>query len=180
MGRPLIIYVQEAVLRLADELIVVFSSKNQADSFKTVIEKTARTVIDTGATRCPIVGAMSGLSHANGKYSALFACDMPLISANVVSQLYDMCIDRDATVPRWPNGFIEPLHAVYRTEAAFRASRSSLREGRTDMRSMIARLKDVRYVSTLFLQRFDSQLDTFLNVNVLEDLRQAELCLRQP
>ena len=178
-GRPLVTYVQEAVRSLAEELIVVFSSKNQADCFRRAVDRSARIIIDADVLRCPIVGAVSGLSHATGKYSALLACDMPLISANVVSRLYDMCIHRDATVPRWPNGFIEPLHAVYRTEVALQASRSSLKEGRMDMRSMIERLSDVRYISTLFLQRLDSQLWTFFNINSQEDLRQAEICLRR-
>jgi molybdopterin-guanine dinucleotide biosynthesis protein A len=45
------------------------------------------------------------------------------------------------------------------------------------MRSMIASLKKVHYVSTLALKQIDPNLTTFFNINTPKDLRKAEQML---
>jgi len=48
-----------------------------------------------------------------------------------------------------------------------------------DLRSMIACLKRVRYVSTIVFQQLDSKLLTFFNVNNPRDLKRAERMLKR-
>ena len=73
---------------------------------------------------------------------------------------------------------MEPLQAVYRRKPALEAAENALTKGKLDMRSMIERLRGVRYVSTLVLQQSDPELRTFFNVNAPLDLKRAELMLR--
>ncbi|MDH5267770.1 MAG: hypothetical protein OEW62_08855, partial [Candidatus Bathyarchaeota archaeon] len=73
-----------------------------------------------------------------------------------------------------PNGYIEPLQAVYHTKSALTATKTALKEKKLDLQSMIAHLKSIRYISTLVLKQIDSELSTFFNINTLEDLRKAE------
>ena len=85
----------------------------------------------------------------------------------------------NAVIPRWPNGYIEPLQAVYRTDKALKASEEAVENGRMDMRSMIRGLRRVRYVSTIVIREIDPELDTFMNINSRFDLRRAELILKR-
>jgi len=93
--------------------------------------------------------------------------------------LLDLCGGKNAVIPRWPNGYIEPLQAVYRTKPALEAAKNVLGEGKFNMRSMIDSLGGIRYISTLVLQQLDPKLKTFFNINTPLDLKKAEYMLRE-
>jgi molybdopterin-guanine dinucleotide biosynthesis protein A len=126
----------------------------------------------------PLVGALTGFQVACGKYAVLLPCDTPLVSKDVVSLFFELCISRNAVVPRWPNGYIEPLQAVYCTRPAYEAAKNALSGGELNIQSMVNRLHGVRYVSSLVLQQMDPELRTFLNINTPLDLKRAETILK--
>jgi len=174
VGKPLIRHVLDKVDDIVDEKIVVVSSKVQAENFAKVVGSDANVFMDMNEARSPLVGALAGLEEAHGKYALLLPCDTPLISKGVLLFLLDLCIDKNAVIPRWPNGYIEPLHAVYFTKSALEAAKNALGEGKLNMQSMINGMRGVRYVSTLVLQQLDPDLRTFFNINTPLDLKKAE------
>jgi molybdopterin-guanine dinucleotide biosynthesis protein A len=93
--------------------------------------------------------------------------------------LLDLCAGRNAVIPRWPDGKIEPLQAAYNVKCAAIAAEAALKEGKRDMQGMIAHLRRIRYVSTLVLQQYDPKLDTFLNINTVQDWKKAEHALQR-
>jgi molybdopterin-guanine dinucleotide biosynthesis protein A len=93
--------------------------------------------------------------------------------------LFDLCPNKNAVIPRWPNGFIEPLQAVYRIKPALEAAKKALSNGKLNMRSMVNRLRSVRYVSTLVLRQLDTELNSFFNINTLADLERAEVIIKK-
>jgi len=177
MGKPLILHVYDEIRKLADEVLVVVSPKDRVDPFSRLFNSSVRIVIDNGAVHSPLVGTLTGLKRASGEYSLLLPCDTPFLSNKVLSLLFDLCNGFDLTIPRWPNGYIEPLQAVYHTGFATHAAKTALSKGRKDMRSMISLLAKVRYVSTIVLEELDPRLNTFFNVNTRADLRKAERIL---
>lgn len=177
-NKPLIEYVLDAISTLVDEKMVVASSKVQAENYAKVLGSDVNVLIDVDDAQSPLVGALTGFKEAHGRYALLLSCDMPFVSNDVVSLLFELCINRNAVIPRWPNGYIEPLQAVYCTKPAYEAAKNALSEGKLNMQSMVDRLRSVRYVSTLVLQQLDPGLRTFFNINTLLDLRRAESMLR--
>jgi molybdopterin-guanine dinucleotide biosynthesis protein A len=175
--KPLIKHVLEAVNPIVDEIIVVVNSKAQVEEFSKILGN-VKIVVDNLDMHGPLVGAATGFKTANGEYGLLLPCDTPLLSKEVLTLLLDLCVNRNAVIPRWPNGYIEPLQAVYRVKPALEAAEKALNEGKTDMRSMIERLRGVRYISTLVLQQFDPSLKFFINVNTPIDLKKAEQLLK--
>jgi molybdopterin-guanine dinucleotide biosynthesis protein A len=135
-------------------------------------------IIDGYKVRGPLVGALTGFEGAQGEYSLLLPCDTPFVSSQIMLFLLDLCINKNAVIPRWPSGYIEPLQAAYHTKSALTAAKIALKEGKQDLRSMIARLRGVRYVSTMVLQQMDSELLTFFNINTFGDLKRAESLLK--
>lgn len=176
-NRPLIMHVLDAVSSLVDEKIIVTSSKAQAENYAKIVGPDIEVIVDRERVQTPLLGALTGFERSCGTYSLLLPCDTPLVSRAILSLLLELCVNKTATIPRWPNGCMEPLQAVYHTKSALEAARSAMNNGGLNMRDMVNRLAGVRYVSTLVLQQLDLDLVTFFNVNTALDLKRAESLL---
>jgi len=177
-NEPLTKYVIDAISTIVDEKIIVTNSKAQAEKYAKIGGPNAQVLIDAYDVRGTLVGALTGFEKAHGKYSLLVPCDTPFISKDVVLLLFELCVNKTAAIPRWPNGYTEPLQAVYCTRLATEAAKMALSEGKLDLRSMVEKLHGVRYVSTLVLQQLDTGLRTFFNINTPLDLKKAENMLK--
>jgi len=177
-GKPLVLHVINRVSKVVDDVLVVVSSKDRKNNFETILGENANLLIDKEESQSPLIGAITGFESAEGEYSLLLPCDTPLVSTRIVQFLLDMCINRSAAIPRWPNGYIEPLQAVYHTKSALTAAKKSFTQGNRNMQSMIDNLRGVRYVSTMVLEQLEPDLLTFFNVNTPQDLKKAESILR--
>jgi molybdopterin-guanine dinucleotide biosynthesis protein A len=172
-NKPLIKYVIDAVKSLVDETIVVTSSQDRIAKYAKAVSADVRFAVDACESKGPLIGALTGFESAHGKYALLLPFDMPFVSREVVSLLFELCLNKAAAIPRWPNGQIEPLHAVYQTKVALEAAKIAVGEGKLDMRAMIEKMRGVRYVSTLVIQQLDPDLRTFFNINTPLDLKKA-------
>ena len=177
-NKPLVKHIMDKTKDLVDERLVVVSSKIQAERYSNILDEDANLLVDDAGVHCPLAGAATGLERAKGKYSLLLPCDTPFVSVEILHLLLELCINRNAAVPRWPNCNTEPLQAVYRTTPALEAAKNALLSGRLNLQAMIDDLQRVRYVSTLVLQQLDPQLRTFFNVNTPLDLKKAEAMLK--
>lgn len=177
--KPLLQHVLDAVGNVVDEKIVVVGSENQAESYVKLVGSEVKIFIDEGDVQSPLAGALKGFKETINEYALLLPCDTPFVSKNVISLLFDLCPNKSAVIPRWPNGYIEPLQAVYSTKPAFEAAKKALSEGKLNMQSMVDKLRGVRYVSTLVLRQLDPELKSFFNVNAPMDLKRAEIMLKE-
>ncbi|MDH5460943.1 MAG: molybdenum cofactor guanylyltransferase [Candidatus Bathyarchaeota archaeon] len=178
-GKPLVLHVLDKALHIVDEVVVVVSSDAQRRAFSCALHDEVDVTVDKYEKQSPLVGALTGFERVRGKHSLLLPCDTPFISNRVLSLLLDLCINRNAAIPRWPNEYIEPFQAAYRTQSALRAAETALEEKKLDMQSMILHMTRVRYISTLVLRQMDPKLLTFFNINTPEDLKRAESILKR-
>ncbi len=174
--KPLILYILEKVSTVVNEILVVVSSKRQEKAY-THFKSNAKIVIDKYATQSPLVGALTGFESTHSEYSLLLPCDTPFVSSEIASLLLELCVGKDAAIPRWPNNYLEPLQAAYCTKSALTATKKALEDEKMNMHSMIANLKKAHYVSTSVLKQMDPKLMSFFNINTPEDLRKAECML---
>jgi len=177
-GKPLLAHVLDKISNVVDEIVVVVSSESQKRVFEGLVKQKAKVTVDIDKAQSPLVGALTGFESVHGQYSLLLSCDAPFISIEIASLLLDLCINRNAVIPRWPNGFIEPLQAAYHTKSAQVAAKKTLENGKMNFQSMIALLRGVRYISTMVLKQIDPELLTFFNVNTPDDLKKAESILK--
>lgn len=176
-GKPLIKHVLNSLEKVAEEVIVVVSSKAQVERYAKVVGSSCRVLVDSTELHGPVAGAITGFEAASGEYSVLLPCDTPFVLPDILSLLVDLCVNKNAAIPRWPNCYIEPLQAAYRTKPAAEAAAKALCTGEVNMRAMVNKLSGVRYVSTMVLEQLDSEFRTFFNVNSPLDLRKAETML---
>jgi molybdenum cofactor guanylyltransferase len=172
-GKPLLNHVIDAVEGLVEEVIVVTNTQARADAYGKLVSEEVRFAVDVRESKGPLVGALTGFEEAKGEYSALLPFDSPFVSKEVLSLLFDCCVGKAATVPRWTNQDIEPLHAVYHTKQALVAAEEALAENEFDMQAMVERLCGVRYISTMVIEQLDPDFKTFFNVNTPLDLKKA-------
>ncbi|MDH5664496.1 MAG: molybdenum cofactor guanylyltransferase, partial [Candidatus Bathyarchaeota archaeon] len=150
--KPLILHVVDRVSKVVNETVVVVGSCVQKEKFESLSGHKANVVADKHEAQSPLVGALTGFESAKGEYSLLLPCDTPFISSQIAQFLLDTCVNKGAVIPRWPSGYIEPLQAAYQTKLALTATKEALEQGKMDLRSMIARLRRVRYISTVVLR----------------------------
>lgn len=176
--KPLIKHVLDAIENLVNDKVVVVSSEVQAKDYEKVLNRDVKVLIDAERIQTPLIGALTGFEAVQGEYSLLLSCDIPFVSKDILSLLLDLCVNKAAVIPRWPNYYIEPLQAVYHTKSAIRAFKNALSRGELNMQAMLDELRGVRYVSTLVIQQLDPQLKTFFNINAQLDLKKAESMLK--
>jgi len=179
VGQVLVVRVLRRVLNIADERLIVAGSEAQRSALLRLPRLNAKVVVDKYQDHSPLIGALTGFEAVSAEYALLLPCDAAFVSADVASLLLDLCVDRSAVIPRWPNGYIEPLQAAYNVKLAKEAARRALDDGKRDMLSMIGHLHYVRYVSTMVLRQYDEGLSTFFNINTLGDWRRAESMLKK-
>jgi molybdopterin-guanine dinucleotide biosynthesis protein A len=97
---------------------------------------------------------------------------MPCVNQDVVSYLFDVIGDYDAVIPCWNREMFEPLHAVYRRRPLI----SFLNNHKTrSLRAMVGNMK-TKYVSVEDLRKYDRSLETFTNINRLDELKKFDIC----
>ncbi len=178
-NRPLISHVINRISGIVDETIVVVGSNSQKESFKASMKSEITVLADELNIQGPLVGMLTGFETLKANYSLLLPCDTPFVSVHVATLLLDLCEGKGAAIPRWPNGYIEPLQSAYHVKSAINAAQKVLDEGKLNLASMIEDIRGVRYVSTLVLQQLDPKLLTFFNVNTPADFKRAESMLKR-
>ena len=178
-GKPLVIHVLERIASAVDERLIVVGSEAQHETVCRFLGLDAKVVVDRYGDGGPLIGALTGFESAGADYALLLPCDAAFVSLKVADLLFDLCVGRSAAIPRWPNGYVEPLQAVYDVKRAREAAKAAFDDGKRDMNALISRLSGVRYVSTLVLQQFDEKLTTFLNINTVNDWKRAESMLKR-
>lgn len=177
LGKPMIMHVYDRVASFVDEVIIVVSSIVQFNKYKNLTNRVS-VIIDEGNFQGPLIGALAGFKGATGEYSLLLSCDTPLLSGKIISLFLELAVGYDAVISRWPNNYIEPLQAVYKTKAAYTSALVAIENRAFRMLNLVMGLKRVLYISTLFLRNIDPHLDTFRNVNTQSDLAEVEKILR--
>lgn len=174
LGKPLITYVIHEINQIVDEVIVVVASEEQKKALTNLVSSSVRIIIDEYTLRSPMVGALTGFKYALGEYSLLLPCDTPLISRKVISLLFQIAHGLEAVIPKWPNNYIEPLQAVYKTKVAYKSALEAIKSKKMRMKNMIIQMKNILYISTTIIQNLDPTFNTFLNINTPEDLKRIE------
>ncbi|OPY28241.1 MAG: molybdopterin-guanine dinucleotide biosynthesis protein MobA [Methanocella sp. PtaU1.Bin125] len=170
-GRPMICHVREAIAPLVDEIIVSVRDEEQRNRvFPYLIDGHNVFVYDELRDIGPLAGVLPSLKAARGEYVVIVACDMPLVNTRVIELLFEKAKGHEAAVPVGNDGFIEPLHAVYRREPMVRAVETAVSKGERRIAAPLKHLRDVVYVTSDEIRIIDPELKTFLNVNRAEDL----------
>jgi molybdopterin-guanine dinucleotide biosynthesis protein A len=164
MGRPLIDHALSIACRSSRNIYVLVNSTEQGARIDQVANlRGARIILDhheTGVFPNPLIRSVRQLNH---NLIFLMGCDMPFLDHRLPYLLLGKMGRFGAAIPSWPNGFVEPLTALYRRSCFPSTTVLSLRELVGVMGAVLIP------VCELGLDR-----ESFFNINTREDLLMAE------
>jgi molybdopterin-guanine dinucleotide biosynthesis protein A len=163
-GKTFIERLIESLTQVVDEIILVARDPEQCKRFRAISGVRCITDIRTGTG--PIGGLHAGTLAARGEVIFVSACDMPCVDPRVITHLFNRIEGYDAAIPSWNSDMLEPLHAVYRRTAlmGYLKNHDSL-----SLRTMVRGLNTL-YVPIDEIRTIDHELNTFTNINKIEDL----------
>jgi len=157
---------------IADEILISCRDENQREIIYNMVHLPC--IVDKVEGVGPVGGIYAGFSEMQSDTCFLVAGDMPLLNQNVILHLFEQAEEDPSCagiVPCWPDGELEPLHAVYRKDAVL----SYLKDNK-DIRRMHSIVSNipVRYLPVEELRTYDPSLRFLTNVNTHEDLIELE------
>lgn len=118
----------------------------------------------------PLGGIYTAILAASPGCALVVACDMPFLTAALLSRLVAECAGVDAVVPRTADGY-HPLCAVYAPSAAARIHRR-IQNGQLKVIDALADLR-VREIGPEELAPYDPDGTVFININTPDDYQRA-------
>ncbi len=168
-GRPLIALIVERIKIAVDNVIISVRDETQGRLLESHLPGYIFSY-DAYRNIGPLAGILAGLEACEDEYCFVAACDMPFINDNVVNMLFRRCEHYDAAIPRWEDGFLEPLHAVYRRKPMIRETKKAIEKGETIILAPVFKL-NVNFVAVDEIRMMDPDLRTFMNINTREDIQ---------
>lgn len=166
-GKHMIQHVFERVSKFTNEIVI--SCKDECDKLSKMFPN-SKIVKDVVNETGPLVGLVSSLPHISSTYVAVITCDSPKINHLLIRALLDRARGHDGAVPMWPNGYLEPLQAVYDKERLRSVVENLYRKNEMKISKVIKNLKDIVYLPIDNLKVIDPKLESFLNANSPEDI----------
>lgn len=172
--KPLIEYIIDQSRKITDSIVVTISKNDSIEEFQKILPSDIEIIRDDGGLKSPLTGLISGLNKFLEGYVAVIACDMPFIKSEVLNLLFEKAIGFDLAIPRWPNGYLEPLHAVYEYNKTRQCLSQLKINNRTRVSDLISMLKSVNYLDISAIRKIDPSLRVFFNINSENELKIAE------
>ncbi len=167
-GKPMIQHVVGEVSKLSKEIAISCRSSGREKLVGMFLG--AKVVVDEDERKGALTGLVSALPEIKSEYTALVTCDCPKIKLEVIKLLFENAKNHGGAVPRWPNGYVEPLQAVYKTEKLRKAVNEAWKKGKMKLMEVLNGIPDIVYVPTEKLRVIDPKLESFMNVNSPEDI----------
>lgn len=172
--KPLILHVLETASEVADEIIMVLRDSEQLREYKSMLKeynfskKNLIICIDPIKDQGPLMGIYSGLKNTGSNRALVVPCDSPFISKNFIENIFNIVEDKfDAIVPKWSDGRIEPLHAIYNKNIVSKIE--NIINDKRDVKSLLNILK-VKYIE---VHTLDTSTRSFWNLNNPDDLNKS-------
>ncbi len=126
--------------------------------------------------RSSLAGVHAALTRAENDRVFITACDLPLLKPALVNGLLESSsLESDVVVPT-SEKYFEPLCAVY-SKACLPVIKELLDQQTLKISVLFSRVR-VKKISFQFLQTYDPELVSFVNVNSMDDLEHVKALMK--
>lgn len=169
-GKEMLAWVVEGLQPLVNEIIVVAKDESSKSSYQKIVPEDVKVLTDVVTLDGPLVGIYSAFLATTSEYAYIHPIDSPVINKSVIEYLFQKANNYDASIIKWDDGSIEPVHAVYKVKAGLAAAKWALDRGDSSAKSLASKLENVNYIPVNDLRKFDNKLVSLLNVNTPQEL----------
>ncbi len=124
-----------------------------------------------------MLGIYSGFKELNRlgfEKGFLLSGDMPLIKPKVIELMINKVKGYDCSIPRWNNGYLEPLFAIYPVNNTFKLAEKSIQERNYALNNIIDESLNINYISVEeSIKPLDQNLVSLININGPVDLEKV-------
>lgn len=182
-GKPLVSHLLNTLYNGNYNIFLIAHTPNQVQDYidKIDIRNIIAFILDDhkivpdSKLHAPLLGLYSAFKELNKlgyKQTFTLSCDTPLIQHEVIKYIIKQSKGADCCIPRWNNGFIEPLLAVYPTKRGFYKTKKKLLKNDFKLTNIADKTWRINYLSIeKSIKPLDEELLSFINVNTLEDLK---------
>jgi len=154
-----------------DKIFIIASSNEGKSSYEKLLSEDI--LVNQYKGNGVMAGVLTGLEACRNENAFVAACDAPFINKKAVEIICSKQ-DYDAVIPRYVNGKIEPLHALYKVGPSIMAIENAFKDERFEPKGALANLENVLYLPVGELMDVDPRLETFFRVNSEVDLQVAK------
>ena len=163
-GIPLIERVINSLKPITNRILQVTAQNSDCSPAVAAIEM----IEDIYPGRGPLGGIYTGLCSSRTVANIVVGCDMPFLNTSLLEHMTKLLSSYDAIVPRWPNGRIEPLHAVYSISCIPMIKRH-LDNDQLSIGGCLKKMH-VLHLNKRGFSNFDPEFLSFFNINTKEDV----------
>ena len=169
-------YVLDSVWTVIDEILVIFNKEPKLSLIEDIVPFGVEVAIGKDGDEMHSKIAV-GLKACNSEDCLVVTVSNPFVKPNVIYQLFQEVKTYDAAIPRWANGKLEPLLAVYKRKAFLKAAAGRERD---DLKALIDDLYAVSFVQIEEnLKSLDPDLLSFFKVKNDKDFSRARMIASQ-
>jgi len=164
-GKYLIDIVRSKLKCVVGDNIIIVGPPGRYLSYKQVVP-------DLFSRKGPLMGIYSGLRASPSQYNIVVGCDMPFLEVKLLKYMTENINSNDIVIPRYGDGYIEPLCAIY-SKRCLEAIERNLEENIFSVRGIFPHLK-VKFVENEEIKKYDPEFYSFFNINYKKDMIEAE------
>lgn len=110
--------------------------------------------------------ALKELAILGYEKAFILSGDSPLIKKEVIRLLIDTSSNFDCSIPKWKNGFLEPLFAIYPIEKTLKKARENLIKREFNLNHLLEETWNINFISVEdSIQPLDNNLLSLININ---------------
>ncbi|MBI2183503.1 MAG: NTP transferase domain-containing protein [Thaumarchaeota archaeon] len=163
-------YVLDSVWTIADEIYVIFDKEPDLQLVEDIAPFGVKIMVQPRSSLVSRIDVCFKASRS--EYSLIVSSNRPFVKPNVAFALFEAARGHDAAVPKWRDGRVEPLLAVYRKQTFLKISPQIEDSNRPE--EIVDHLYAIRFVQVEDeLSQLDPDLNSFFSVNTEEDLQKA-------
>ncbi len=185
LGKPLILHQIETLSKFDEDVFLIAHSEYQINSYykkinfprdiKFVVDDTE--ILEDKELRTPMLGIYSGfkeLDRLGFEKGFLLSGDMPLVKPKVIELMINRVKGYDCSIPRWNNGYLEPLFAIYPVNSTFKLVKKTIQEHNYALNKIIDESLHINYIPVeKSIKPLDQNLVSLINVNGPIDLEKV-------
>lgn len=176
-NKSLILHLIETLSNFDEDLFLISSSEEQLFSYKKEINFPEgikflfddREYFPYPEINSPILGvytALKELAILGYEKAFILSGDSPLIKKEVIRLLIDTSSNFDCSIPKWKNGFLEPLFAIYPIEKTLKKARENLIKREFNLNHLLEETWNINFISVEdSIQPLDNNLLSLININ---------------